>query len=158
MTLGSYFDPEGVTESHTTVYTLTVFTPSRPQPKWLHQLFTRQPSWHPKSGSTSKLPASAPNPKHDCSKLKDMPTKIIRIKSCWFPADLRCEHVQGLGNGNSKKCEAGCYFFEEGGKQIERRCKSENCNGHVYSGRVKKDKNGKSCFGKKRNRIVCLER
>jgi hypothetical protein len=79
------------------------------------------------------------------------------IKSSWFPADMRCAHVQGLGNGGSKKCEAGCYFLEKGGKQIRWRCKREDCEGHVYSGRVKQDKEGICCFAKKGERVVCLE-
>jgi hypothetical protein len=68
---------------------------------------------------------------------------------------MRCAHVQGVGNGRRKVCHEGCYFLKKGGR---RHCKREDCEGHVYSGRVKGDKKGVSCFGKKGKRFVCLER
>jgi hypothetical protein len=157
MALGPYFDPLGETESGTTVYTLTVFIPPRPPPKWLPSIFTRQPSWHPNSGSTYKLPASTPNPNYNCFELKDlvnMPIKTKKVRSNWFSADMRCAHV---GNGGKKVCDEGCYFLEKGGKKSRWHCKRADCEGHVYGGRVKEDKEGVSCFGKRGERIVCLE-
>jgi hypothetical protein len=86
-----------------------------------------------------------------------MPTKTVTIKSAWFPADMRCAHVQGLGNGGKKVCEEWCYFLEKGGENGSWFCRKGDCEGHVYCGRVKEDEEGVSCFGKKGERIVCLE-
>jgi hypothetical protein len=126
-------------------------------------MFTRQPSTHPNSGSTFKLPASSPS--SDCFEhkdLADMLTKTVTIKSSSFPADMRCAHLQGLGNGGKKVCDEGCYFVERGGgkhgEEARWHCKREDCEGHVYCGKVKEDEDGVCCFGKKGERMVCLEK
>jgi hypothetical protein len=41
-------------------------------------------------------------------------------------------------------CEHGCYFLEKGGKVSRWYCERGDCEGHVYSGVVKKDDNGVS--------------
>jgi hypothetical protein len=161
MAIGTHFDPLGETEPHTTPYTLTVYIPLRAPPKWAPSIFIRAFSMHPNSGSTYKLPASMPSPNYDCFELKDLadlPTKAITIKSAWFPAHKRCTHVQGLGNGGQKVCNQGCYFLEKGGEHSRWHCRREDCEGHVYCGRVKQNEEGVSCFGKKGERMVCLER
>jgi hypothetical protein len=72
---------------------------------------------------------------------------------------MRCAHIQGVGNRGEKVRNKGCYFLEKGGKNSRWYCKREDCKGHVYSSRrMKKDKKGVSCFGKKGERIVCSER
>lgn len=81
-----------------------------------------------------------------------MAAKTVTLISAHFPADLRCEHVQ-----DEQKCEKGCYVLEKGGKVSRWRCKREDCEGHVYCGRVMKDDEGFACFGKKGARMVCVE-
>ena len=103
-----------------------------------------------------KLPVSNNNPNLDLFEFKDigiLATRTITIKSAWFPAEMRCAHVQkGL------LCGERCYFLEKGGDVARWKCETEDCEGHVYCGRVMTDDKGRSCFGKKGGRMVCLER
>ncbi|KAH7401199.1 hypothetical protein BKA66DRAFT_405516 [Pyrenochaeta sp. MPI-SDFR-AT-0127] len=155
-----YFDPVGETEPHTTLYTLAVYTPPRPPSRWLPNIFTRIPVTYPNTGPTFILPPSDdPNkPKYDgliLQDLRDMSSKFSTIQSAWFPVDMRCEHVRC----ERKFCEEGCYLLEKGGNEATRhRCSRSDCEGHAYSGRVKMDDEGKECFGKKGQRMVCLIR
>ena len=151
-----YFDPLGETEPNTTRYTLTVMVPPRPPPRWLPSIFTNKPSTHPGKIDGHKLPESNSNSNFDLFELKDidvLATKAVAIKSAWFPAEMRCAHVQ-----KRRLCEQGCYFLEKGGDVTRWWCKREDCEGHVYCGRVMMDDEGRSCFGKKGGRMVCLER
>lgn len=167
-----YFDPLGETgkssgsvrgshvdfssEPNNTRYTLTVVVPPRPPPHWLPSIFKNKPSTHSSNAGAHKLPVSNNNPNLDLFEFKDigiLATKTITIKSAWFPAEMRCAHVQkGL------LCGERCYFLEKGGDVTRWWCKREDCEGHVYCGRVMTDDKGRSCFGKKGGRMVCLER
>jgi hypothetical protein len=151
-----YFDPLGETEPNNTRYVLTFVVPPRPPPRWLPSIFKNKPSTRSSDAVRHKLPASDDNPNLDCFGLKDirdLPKKTITIKSAWFPAEMRCAHVQkGL------LCGERCYFLEKGGDVARWKCETEDCEGHVYCGRVMKDDKGRSCFGKKGERMVCLER
>jgi len=149
------FDPLGETEPHNTVYTLAVRYPKRPTPKYLPAFLTRTPFTYPAGRSYTIRPDNT-NPNLDCFEekhLDDMSTKKIKIKSAWFPADMRCAHVQ-----KARVCEEGCYVLEKGGDIARWKCKREDCEGHVYESRVKSDDAGKVCFGKKGERMVCVER
>jgi hypothetical protein len=151
-----YFDPLGETEPNTTRYTLTVMVPPRPPPRWLPSIFTNKPSTQSRNADAHKLPTSNSNPNLDLFELKDidvLATKTVTIKSAWFPAEMRCAHVQ-----NAQLCEEGCYFLEKGGDVTRWWCKREDCEGHVYCGRAMMDDEGRSCFGKKGGRMVCLEK
>jgi hypothetical protein len=151
-----YFDPLGETEPNDTRYTLTVRVPPRPPPRWLPSIFTNKPSTNTSSVTAHKLPASNENPNLDFFELKDiddLKTTVVVIKSAWFPAETRCAHVQ-----QEHWCKEGCYFLEKGGHVTRWWCKRKDCEGHVYCGRIMTDGEGRSCFGKKGERMVCLER
>lgn len=153
-----YFDPEGLTEPHTTPYILTVFVPPRPPPRWLPSVFTRQPVNPTNTGSNYRIRAEDTNPNLDCFELKhlhSLPTKSVTITSLWFLPEMRCKHLQNGAN----TCEEGCYFLEKGGDGLARwKCGRGDCEGHVYCGPVMKDGVGKACFGEKGKRMVCLYR
>lgn len=154
MNPNSQFDPAGETEPDNTTYTLTVRCPKRPPPKYLPAFLTRTPVNHP-GGRAYTIQPDETNPNLDCFQekhLESMPTKTVKIKSAWFPADMRCAHVQ-----NARVCEEGCYVLEKGGDIARWKCKREGCEGHVYESRVKRDEDGKVCFGKKGERMVCVE-
>jgi hypothetical protein len=150
-----YFDPLGETEPSTTKYTLTVKVPPRPPPRWLPSIFTNKPSTNTSNVAAHKLPASDSNPNFDAFGLEDvdvLDTKVIIVKSACFPPEMRCPHVQ-----KEYECKKGCYFLEKGGDVRRFRCKRADCDGHVYCGRVMTDDGGRSCFGKKGERMVCLQ-
>jgi hypothetical protein len=150
-----YFDPAGETEPENTLYTLTVRCPPRPPPKWLPSFMTRQPVTLPPPGHSSTIKPDNTNPDFDCFEQKhldEMPTKTVKIKRASFPVEMRCEHLR-----HETTCEKGCYVLEKGGSIWRTKCKRNDCEGHVYCGRVKEDEEGKSCFGKKGERMVCVE-
>lgn len=157
--LGPHFDPLGETEPHTTKYTLTVLCPPRPPPHWLPAIFTRPPAERPNAGTTYRIRPSdfdPVKPNYDCFELRhlgDMTSKTVKITSAWFPTDMRCEHIH-----TEYKCEEGCYVLEKGGDLKRWVCKRQDCEGHVYCGRVIKDGKGVACFGKKGERMVCVQR
>lgn len=155
--MSSYFDPLGETEPHTTLYTITVYIPPRPLPHWLPAIFSRTHNTYPNTGAAYMIRPDDTNPDLDCFELKhlpDLPTKRIKIKSAWFPPEMRCKHI----TGSTKVCEEGCYFLEKGGDRVSRsQCKRSDCEGHVYCNRVKSDDQGRKCFGEKGKRMVCLE-
>jgi hypothetical protein len=155
MPVEQHFDPLGETENENTVYTLTVRCPARPPSKWLPSFVTRQPVTHPSSGYVHTIKPDDTNPNFDCYEQKhldDMPTKISKIKRAAFPLEMRCKHLR-----HETKCLMGCYVLEKGGSIWRKKCKRSDCEGHVYCGRVKEDEDGKSCFGKKGERMVCVE-
>ena len=84
--------------------------------------------------------------------MADMPTKKIKIKRALFPLELKCSHLR-----HANVCSHGCYVLEKGGSIWRKKCAREDCEGHVYVGRVKEDEQGVSCFGKRCHRLVCLE-
>lgn len=157
MPIEGYFDPAGETEPNTTRYTLIVYKPPRPPPRWLPDFITRKPVTHPNQGATYKIQPDNTNPLLDCFERKhldELDTKAIVIKSAWFPADMRCTHVAGA----NYECREGCYFLEKGGDVVEGwKCKRDDCEGHVYRGRVQRDADGRVCFGKKGERMVCIQ-
>jgi hypothetical protein len=155
MALGPYFDPLGETEPENTIYTLTVCCPPRPNPKWLPSFVTRTPVTYPSTGATYTIKPDNTNPNLDCFEqkhLEDMPTRVIKLKRSLFPLDVRCAHVR-----TKTTCDKGCYVFEKSGGISRWWCKAKGCEGHVYCGRVKEDEVGSSCFGKKGERMVCVE-
>jgi hypothetical protein len=155
MPVDGHFDPLGECEPENTIYTLTVRCPPRPSPKWLPSFIARKPVTYSRTYSTYTIIPDDTNPDLDCYEekhLNDMPTKVVKIKRALFPLEMRCWHLRYVTT-----CEEGCYVLERGG-DIERwRCKRSDCNGHVYCGRVKADGDGKACFGKKGEMMVCLE-
>ncbi|KAJ4991785.1 hypothetical protein SVAN01_02635 [Stagonosporopsis vannaccii] len=153
--LGPYYDMLGEFEPHTTKYTLTVLLPPRPPRKWLPAFLTRPSPSKPNIGTAFTIRPSDYNPAHpnysffEWRHLEDMESKTVTIMSGWFPADLRCDHVQG-----GHKCEEGCYVLEKGGENCSWYCSRKDCEGHVYCGRVAKDAGGTACFGKKGARML----
>ncbi|KAH9869967.1 hypothetical protein J1614_006888 [Plenodomus biglobosus] len=152
-----YFDPVGITEPHTTLYTLAVYDPPRPPPRWLPSFLTREPITNTNTGSTYMIRPDDTNPNLDCFEpkhLSSLSTKTMTIKSFLFTPELRCKHLQT----GARACNHSCYFREKGGEEIARwRCKRGDCEGHVYCGPVLKDEYGKACFGEKGKRMVCLD-
>jgi hypothetical protein len=109
--MSTHFDPLGETEPDNTVYTLTVRCPQRPPSKYLPAFLTGTPVRYPKNGRVYTIQPDNTNPNLDCFEVKhldDMSTKTIKIESAWFPAELRCRHVQ-----NAKVCKNGCYVLEK---------------------------------------------
>ena len=153
-----YFDPEGLTEPHTTPYTLTVYIPPRLPPRWLPSLFTPQHAKPSDKGPSYKILAEDINSKLDSFELehlRSLPTKSITITSSWFLPELRCKHLQT----GATVCDQGCYFLEKGGDEMAGwRCNRRDCEGHMYCGQVMKDSAGKVCFGKRGKRMVCIYR
>jgi hypothetical protein len=148
-----HFDPLAGTEPDNTMYTLTVRCPKRPPPKFLPAFITRTPVVSRRSYTISR---DETNPNLDCFEEKHldaMPIKVVKIENVWFPAHMRCAHVQ-----NARACWEGCYVLEKGGNISRSWCKREGCEGHVYQSGVKKDIDGKVCFGKKGQRMVCVQR
>jgi hypothetical protein len=64
---------------------------------------------------------------------------------------MRCAHMQP-----DRKCEEGCYVLEKGGDVRRWSCQRDNCEGHVYRKCVLMDEKGRSCFGEKGERMVCM--
>jgi hypothetical protein len=152
--LGPYWDPLGEYEWHDTVYTLLVYTPPRPPPRFLPKFLTREAAVTSRVNVTG-LPQDQPN--YDCFEFRDldeMKAKTVKIKSHYFPPEMRCKHIYGT---NEKKCEHGCYVLEKGGDMKKWICKHATCEGHVYVGRLKEKDDGVACFGKKGERLVCVE-
>jgi hypothetical protein len=85
--------------------------------------------------------------------LTKMPTKAVPLEAWQFPVEMRCAHVE-----LNKECKEGCYVLEKGGDVSKWRCKRDDCEGHVYGRNVEKDEEGRSCFGKKGERMVCAVR
>jgi hypothetical protein len=149
-----HFDPLGETGADNAVYTLTVRCPLRPPCKWLPSFMTRQPVPCLPSGYTYTKPDHA-NPNFDCYERKhldDMLKKVVKIKRAAFPLEMRCDHLR-----HDTKCKKGCYVLEKGGSIWRKKCKRSDCEGHVYCSPVKEDEKGKSCFGKKGGRMVCVD-
>jgi hypothetical protein len=148
----AYFDPLGETEPENTVFKLSVRVLPRPPSKWLPKIVTRTPVTYPKYYT---IPRDNTNPNRDYFELKDVEDitkrKIIRIERALFPLDMRCDRVR-----QDKVCKKGCYILEKRGSICRTKCKRSDCKGHVYNGRVKEDEAGRSCFGKKGQRLVCL--
>ncbi|KAH6872160.1 hypothetical protein BKA58DRAFT_139861 [Alternaria rosae] len=155
--MSTYFDPLGEMEPSTTKYTLNARVPPRPPPRWLPSIFSNEPSTNTNLvAAAHKMPASDSNTYFDLFELKDvgvLATKAVVVQSIGFPVDMRCAHVQ-----KGYQCKEGCYFLEKGGDVTRWRCKRKDCEGHVYCGRVMTDDEGKSCFGKKGERMVCLQK
>lgn len=153
-----YFDPEGLTEPHTTQYTLTVYIPPRPRPRWLPSCFMPQHVKHDNTGSRDSNSAEDCIPclgRLELRHLDILPTQSITITSSWFLPEMRCKHLQA----GARVCDQGCYLLEKGGKAAGRwRCTREDCDGHAYCGQVVQDGVGQVCFGKKNKRMVCLVR
>lgn len=157
--LGPHYDMLDDYEPHTTKYTLTIFCPPRPPPRWLPAVFTRPALPKANTGTTYTIrpsdfdPANSNYDNFEFRHLDDMKVKTVEIISAYFPADMRCQHVQ-----KTTKCDHGCYVLEKGGEISRWDCKREDCEGHVYCGSVMRDHKGVACFGKKGARMVCVER
>jgi hypothetical protein len=156
MALGRFFDLLGETESQNDIYTLVVYKPPRPPPKYLPAIFTRTPVTHLFIGTRHTIKPDnygSKTPNYDEFSEKDlakMHTKIVRLKAWQFPVEMRCAHVQP-----DRECEEGCYVLEKGGDIRRWSCKRKDCKGHVHERNVLMDKEGRSCFGKKGKRMVC---
>ncbi|KAF2026755.1 hypothetical protein EK21DRAFT_27074, partial [Setomelanomma holmii] len=148
-----YFDMLNETEHADTIYTLTIRCPPRPPPTWLPALFTRHGVRPTNIGSAYTIkPDNYGTPNYDYFTFLDMPsmpTKIVKVKSWQFPANLRCEHVQ-----ETKECDMGCYVSEKGGDHHRWKCAREDCQGHVFDRNVLADENGLACFGEKGRRMM----
>jgi hypothetical protein len=155
MAIGAYFDPTGETEPENTMYTLTVRCPPRPPPSWIPAIFTRTPVTHSNTGSAWTIKPDETNANLDCFEgkhLADLPMKVMKVERTYFPLNMRCKHLR-----HSTTCTEGCYVLEKGGSIWRWKCSRSDCEGHVYCGQVKEDREGRSCFGKGGKRLVCLE-
>ncbi|KAF9729833.1 hypothetical protein PMIN01_11766 [Paraphaeosphaeria minitans] len=170
-----YWDPAGDYEPHDTIYTLTVFVPQRPVPKYVPSFLTREP---PDAKTSHTIRPNSSMPDYTCVRQGDlhgMRREVIKVKAYQFPVEFRCKHVE-----NQKSCYEGCYFLEKGGKAVRQfRCDKRDCEGHVYSDSVKEVERRRctsgdcvghvycdhveevgiiKCFGKKGTRMVCIEK
>ncbi|EUC30416.1 hypothetical protein COCVIDRAFT_107796 [Bipolaris victoriae FI3] len=142
-------------------YKLTVLVPPRPPRRWM-SLRPGGTSTRQNAHDIPELPR--PNSHADFSRvsledLPGLPTKTVVVKSDAFPWDMRCRHSRGAHGAavGVRGCKGGCYVLEKGGEVSSWKCASSECEGHVYCGKVMKDKDGVCCFGKKGERLVCLE-
>ncbi|KAJ5029126.1 hypothetical protein J3E72DRAFT_19774 [Bipolaris maydis] len=142
-------------------YKLTVLVPPRPPRRWM----SLKPSTSTRQNAHDipELPRSNSHADFSRVSLEDLPglpRKTVVVKSDGFPWDMRCGHAR-VANGADmgvRGCKEGCYVLEKGGEVSGWKCASNHCEGHVYCGKVMKDKHGNCCFGKKGERLVCLER
>lgn len=145
MKLGAYFDPLGETEPGDTVYTVTVRLPYQPS-KWRSSFLARalrSPSAY------TVIPDESNQCEHlEKTDLRKMRTKIFKIKSADFPISMRCEHLQAR-----RRCAEGCYILANKGKEVGK-CSRSDCEEQMYPGTVKKDDEGKECFGRKGKRLI----
>jgi hypothetical protein len=157
MPFGLFFDRFGEYEPQDTLYKLTVHEPLRPPPRYLPAIFTRTAVTHPFVGSWHTIKSDnygsrTPNYDDFCERdLANMSTRTVKVKAWRFPLDMRCAHVQ-----HNKECEKGCYVLEKGDDVSRWRCDRVDCEGHVYGDNVLTDGEGRSCFGKKGKRMVCV--
>ncbi|KAF2740738.1 hypothetical protein EJ04DRAFT_548267 [Polyplosphaeria fusca] len=151
--LGLYFDLLDEYEPGDTLYTINVLCPPKPASR-LSKLFAI-----PKSPTSPVSPSPALlSPCSTIAKtplywpdVKGMKLKEIKLKAYNFPHELRCEHLDG-----EKTCKnAGCYVLERSGTGWK--CANSRCEGHIYSGFVRRKEDGVACFGRKGERIVCIE-
>jgi hypothetical protein len=152
--LGQYHDLLGEYEWHDTIYTLLVFTPPRPPPRFLPKFLFRE---NVPASRIHVIRSAQEEPNYDCFEhqdLEDMKSKWVKIKSYNFPPEMRCKHIYGT---NEKKCDHGCYVLEKGGDVKRWTCKNPTCEGHVYVGRRMEQDDGTVCFGKKGERLVCVD-
>ncbi|USP80278.1 hypothetical protein yc1106_07552 [Curvularia clavata] len=149
MELGPYYDPLGEFEMHTTPYKLTVLVPPRLPLKQSLLNFIRTPSAKRTQDPSGYSPLK---------ELSGLPQKTVVLKSAYFPWQMRCKHVKGNDGFKQgvKGCKEGCYILEKGGDGANWKCAHEDCEGHVYCGDVLQDEEGRCCFGKKGERMVCL--
>jgi hypothetical protein len=151
-----YFDPEGTTEPENTVYTLQVLCPTRRPTNVISRMIYRsRQTTNYGTGSAYTLRPDDTNPNFDCyhsGHLEEMARKTYRVKRALFPVELRCNHLR-----YSTTCMEGCYVLEKGGDDYRFKCERKSeCQGHVYTSPVKTYGDGKSCFGEKGSRMVCL--
>jgi hypothetical protein len=136
-------------------YFLTVYTPKRKQsmrPAASHRTHI------PKNEGGYMIYTPKPNPGvkqyngFEFKDLVDMKTKEVKISE----RDLmfKCHHIQELG---VRECKVGCYVLEKGGNNSDWDCQRADCQGHVYSGPSAWANNGFACFGKKGERMVCID-
>lgn len=150
-----HFDPLGETAPSDTVYTLAVHVPPRTNSlsELLPKFLTRTPV--KAEAHVFLIRPDNTNPNLDCFERKhldDIKLKNFKIKMMLFPIDMRCQHLR-----YSTTCAEGCYFMEDGGKHSRSKCSRFNCQGHVYQGTVLQDDEGRKCFGKKGQRMVCMK-
>lgn len=153
MGIPPYFDPEGEYEPSTTIYTLAAYCPERP-PTGLKKLFADK---RKNCSHRADMPLHNHNPDLDNFTEKDlarMQIKDIKIKTVQFPVSMRCEHLPN----DTNTCREGCYVLEKKGGPSRYRCARNDCQGHVYSGAVKREKDNVECFGNKGERLVLLDR
>lgn len=172
--LGVPFDAEGEYEPHDTIYTLTVLVPEKLPSKlrkWLHNqksshidqpncsfnseydhlLSKNNNNLKSECQSTSSQPPPKPKDILDLTDIIDMRMKIVKLKAYQFPYDFRCRHVEQEG----RECHKGCYILEKG--EWTSGCKANDCEGHRWGGKMKRDERGRWCFGKKGERMVCID-
>lgn len=129
MGLGTYdVDPFDEFDTYTTEYTLKVYKLPRP------------------SSRSSKY--------EDFTKGDLDPTEMttVKILSRDFPAEMRCSHIR-----KALTCDEGCYVLEKGGGRLDRTCSRKGCQGHAYCGNVAMNNDSVACFGKKGQRMVCID-
>lgn len=135
-----YFDMLGETEPDTTEYTLKVLLPLRPPHRLLPAIFSRPGGSKPAQTYTD----------FRFQHLDGMEEMTVKIKSAYFPAEMRCKHVLKV-----HKCERGCYVLEKGGDHSQYRCRRKDCEGHVYNDWVR-EYEGVKCFGPKGKRMASV--
>ncbi|KAF2843972.1 hypothetical protein T440DRAFT_411063 [Plenodomus tracheiphilus IPT5] len=160
MPVDGHFDLLGVTETNTTLYTLVAFRQLRSS-SWIHRISVGTRSTHRKHTPRVEAANSLGEGQTDRYKQTHILFRgisTVKVKSWRFPLGLRCEHVEGNNGAGEgvKSCRHECYLLEKGGKMNTTICKSENCEGHAWSGNIVADDNGITCFGKHRKRKVLL--
>jgi hypothetical protein len=162
-----YFDPLGEYEHHDNIYTLVVYIPKRIPgrvSRWIEKhsapvdYSTYDPTIHHRLGGNH--PDFEPHEEKSYilhrKDLAGMERKVVKLKAYQFPLDFRCLHAQ-----LSYECYKGCYILEKEGERNglgpDLKCEREDCNGHRWGGENKIDAEGRGCFGKKGQRLICIE-
>ncbi|KAF2652943.1 hypothetical protein K491DRAFT_780721 [Lophiostoma macrostomum CBS 122681] len=157
----------------TKIYTLTVYVPDKiPSPisiwwdRKSHPVDYSPSNYNPerdfKIGNGNPkyfLPSTTRTCDLDRDNIPDMKTKEVRIKGSQFPSEFRCSHVLK----GAYKCASGCYVLEKGDESL-RKCGTEEgnvenpaCEGHRWVTYMKMNEDGWLCFGKKGERLICIE-
>ncbi|KAF2266477.1 hypothetical protein CC78DRAFT_578178 [Lojkania enalia] len=155
--IGQYWDLYDEYEDHTATYTITVLCP--PRPSCLSRLFALPTSpltaFHNASSSPTSSSATTSHPASaSTTDLAGYRPKILKLKAGQFFYELRCSHLR-----DSRTCASGrCYVMERGGEGVRWWCKEGECEGHKHMEFVKRGEDGGACFGRKGERVVCIER
>ncbi|KAF1995599.1 hypothetical protein P154DRAFT_340131 [Amniculicola lignicola CBS 123094] len=162
------FDPSGQFQLHTDQYTIVVLTTEKPPSrlsKFLHLPSSRNKD-KAKDGDPASASPSGAMKLSGPSDLEGLKQKTVKLQAGQFPFDSRCVHLTTMRTeankywGSDMECLRGtCYLAERGASgEGSWTCSREGCESHTYPREyIQESEDGKACFGRKGERIVCLK-